>query len=145
MDDQAIPYNRKIDQIGLVGELKDLYTDGLRDDVKADMSKKGANRAEGDLFDAMLVTAESRSVDTDGLLKLYEKKQITRDQFLSAIKANVSPLGKFLSENDIEKISTKTSSVSLRVARKKGVALVLLDCVRGISEAVMGKKVKKAA
>lgn len=137
MDDTKTPFDKRIDQIGLANELVKLYADPLKDALKEKFGKNQTQRAEGDLFDAILVESESRSIDPEHLLKLFEKKKIDRGQLLSALKVKVDACEEFLSREQVDGIAEKTKTTALRITRKKGVAVALLDCVRGICDAVM--------
>lgn len=141
MDEQTLkaPFDKRIDQIGMANELVKLYTEDLKDGVKDSLTKKQADRAEGELFDAILVKSESRSIDADAIIELFVKRKISRQQLCSALKVNVDACEEFLSREVVDGMSTTKATTSLRITRKKGVALVLLDCLRGISAAILPK------
>jgi hypothetical protein len=129
----------RIDQLGFAGELeRSLFLKNLRATAKQNLQDKGVERAEGDYFAALLVESERATTDPDKLLRLYERGKISRAQLVSALSVTREPCKKFLSLDDLAKISTTEPATSrLTVTRKKGVQIELVDMVKTLA-AVLG-------
>ena len=137
MDEAKIPFDKRIDQIGMAAELQKNFADALKSSVKVTMLEKSAERAEGDFFDAVITTSTSRSIDPEDLFRLLKQEKITSKQFLSALKVNVDKCEEFLSRVDVEKLATRGApTTTLRISRKKGVTVALVDCLKAIGSAI---------
>lgn len=127
----------RVDAIGFVNELVAHFANELKTKVKSGMMEKGAERAEGDAFDALLVAGEISTVDPAKFLRKYEKGEISKKDFLSAISVARGKAEEFMAPRDLDLISdTKASSPSLRVTRKKGVNPTLVESVKAVGAAV---------
>jgi hypothetical protein len=137
-DTPPLPRDVRVDHLGLVGELVRQFAEPLKARVKASMDERETDRVEGDRFEALLVAGGVvQTIDPAKFLRLYERKLITRAQLLSALRVSADPAGEFLSRADIEKISEfKPSAAQLRVKRKAGVEVGLVEAVRSLAAAV---------
>ncbi|HSZ58630.1 MAG TPA: hypothetical protein VK797_23380 [Tepidisphaeraceae bacterium] len=129
----------RTDDLGFVNELWTHFDQTIKPLVKGNLTHKGARRGAGEFFDCILAGGGAREeVDPAKFLKLYEGKKISREEFLSALKVALKPLGKFLSQKQIDAISRSAGIVqpSLTVNRIKGVEFTLVDAVKAIARAV---------
>ena len=134
--ERAVGNDRRVDQIGYVAELVKQFADPAKAALKLRMAQREIDLAEGSKFQALLVAGVSIGVvDPARLLKLYESKQITRQQFLSAITVRNEPCRQFLSRDAIDAISAqKPAEPRLTVSRRKGVEISLVEAVRELAE-----------
>lgn len=134
--ERAVGNDRRVDQIGYVAELVKQFADPAKAALKLRMAQREIDLAEGSKFQALLVAGVSIGVvDPARLLKLYETKQITRQQFLSAITVRNEPCRQFLSRDAIDAISAqKPAEPRLTVSRRKGVEISLVEAVRELAE-----------
>jgi hypothetical protein len=134
--ERAVGNDRRVDQIGYVAELVKQFAEPAKAALKLRMAQREIDLAEGSKFQALLVGGGSIGVvDPARLLKLYEGKQITRQQFLSAITVRNEPCRQFLSRDAIDAISAqKPAEPRLTVSRRKGVEISLVEAVRELAE-----------
>jgi hypothetical protein len=134
-----------IDRIGDINELVKQYQKPLIDKIKSSMSSGDVVIA--DRFEGLLVTGESTTVDAEGFVKLWEEGKITRAQFVRGIIVSTSEAKKILAEKDLDRISTvKPTAPSLRVARRDGVQIEVVDAIKRLSLEMLDKpKVGQAA
>jgi hypothetical protein len=137
-EERTIARDIRVDQIGFVGELQKQFVEPLKATLKARMGERQIDVCEGEYFSALLVEGGTLSVvDAGKFVRLYESKSITRAEFLSAIAVRNDPCRAFLSGKELAAISEQTpASPQLRVSRKKGVEVRLVDAVKGIASAI---------
>jgi hypothetical protein len=127
----------RVDHLGFVNELTKHFADPLKQQIKLRMNERKLDLAEGDFFEGLLVRGESSSIDPAKYLKLFEKGRITRADFLSALSIKRTAATVFLSEKEVDAISDATPATpQLRVSRRKGVEIKLVDAVRGLADAI---------
>lgn len=132
-----MPRDVRLDHIGFVDELQKQFANPLKTKVKADFAGKSIERASGDCFDGLVVTGTRLTVDPEKFLRLFERKAITRAQFVAAISVGRDAAIDCVSREDLAKISTEAPTTpSLRVGRIKGVEINLVDAVRSIAAAI---------
>ena len=79
----------------------------------------------------MLALGSVTITDAERGLRIYERKRLTRAQFLSAIAVRVKPLTAFMSSDAIDAISgSAPRRSSLTVKRKKAVEASLAIAVQ---------------
>lgn len=135
MENEKVPRDQRIDQIGFAAELQKHYADDLKTAVKMRMAENATPRAEGDFFEALLIADQTRkSIDAAKIFKLLEQQKITKKQLLSAITIKLDAAREFLSREQLDKLCDQTpASPTLRVTRKHGVELKLVDALAGLS------------
>ena len=137
MNEAATPRDVRVDQIGFAAELQKQHVDHLKSAVKVRMTGEGLDRVEGDYFEGQLVETSASTVDPGKLLAMYAKDNITRAQLLSCLSVKKEPLAAFLTGEQISAMSTTTGGTpQLRVSRKKGVELKLVDAVKGLGDSI---------
>jgi hypothetical protein len=142
MDSETpIPRDKRVDQIGFVKEADEKHAKLLKGDVKLSMINKDQQRVAGDFFEGQLVTFVPATVNPAKFLKLFEQEKITRAQFLAAVSVNTGPCEKFLSGDQLAKISDLGERVTqLRVGRIKGVECKLVDAIAGLADEVLASR-----
>jgi hypothetical protein len=134
---ETLPRDVRVDHLGFVGELADEFAKPLRDRVKTDLEERGTPRVSGDAFQGLLVMVRSSWIDADKFLRLYERKKMSRAQFLAAISVKKEPALQVLSGQDLAAITSEGNATpSLRVTRIKGVEVSLIEAVKTIAAAV---------
>ena len=133
-----IPFDKRIDEIGNAEDFVSEFVKDRRKGLKETLLAKGAERAEGDSHQAIIVESESRTVDAAALLKLLQKGKIRESDFFSAIKASAEKCEKFLSQNDLEKICTRVTTKSMKISQKKKAPIDLVACLKRLSSAIFG-------
>lgn len=133
-------HDARIDQLGFAKELDRHFTEPLNGEVKQALLARSIDRATGDHFEAVLVTPTETTVDADKFLKLYEKKAISRAQFLAAIAIRKKQALIAVSGDDLAKISVvEPGSPRLSVPRIKGFEPTLADCIASLAAAIAGR------
>lgn len=131
----------RIDTLGFVGELQKQLADDLKTEVKIAMSTKGAYRAEGDHFEAVLAPRPTHVADAAKWMSLYEDGKITRRQFLAAVRVSNESALEAISGEQLAKISrTIEGAPALCVKRIKGVEPSLLKAIEQLSTIVASKQ-----
>jgi len=129
----------RIERIGLVEELKKHFTDDLRTGVKLSLVEKGANVAESEHFEGLLVQSERSTIDPAKWLKLYTDGLITRKQFLGALTVVNKAAYEILTPPQIARISSTTpGEPQLRITRKTGPEFEIGELVRRLSAEFSG-------
>jgi hypothetical protein len=133
----AVVRDVRVDRIGFVNELVKNYADALKTGVKVAMLDKSAERAAGDYFDALLVQGSTRTIDPKDLYKLLKSGAINEKQFCSAVTVKLDACGEFLSRDQIARLADeRPSSPQLRITRKKGVSIGLVEAIKAVSDAI---------
>jgi hypothetical protein len=125
--------DRRLTLIRVISTLaaEDGYLDQLKDDVKKTMKEKEADFAQSDFAIGQLRSSGERSfIPVKKLYALVKDRKISMDQFLECVKVSAKPLKKFLSGEEIEKIScaSPAGDGSLFTELKPGVSLDI-DCM----------------
>ena len=137
MPEPLIPRDVRVDQLGFASELQKQHVDNLKSAVKVRMDGEGLTRVEGDYFEGLLVPQDVTSIDPAKLLALYAKDKITRAQLLSCLSVKKEPLAVFLTGGQIAAMSeTKPGTPQLRVTRKKGVEVKLVDALKKLGDSI---------
>lgn len=136
--------DKRIDQLGFLSDLQKHYGDDLKTAVKVVMTEKDADRAAGDLFDALLVQSAVSTADPDQFLQLFFDGVITRAQLVASIRVSNDAALDAIGREKLESISsTKPGSPALRISRKKGVEISLVKALQelalGIAQLVTSK------
>lgn len=129
--------DQRIDHIGFVNELTKHFADPAKDRVKHAMALKGADRAEGDFFDALLVGGETRTIDARKFMQLLDRGRLTHSQFSQCIHVNKKAVEEFLCGEEIDRISTTSPRTpALYVTRKKDAQIELVDAIRSLGAVI---------
>jgi hypothetical protein len=119
----------RIDRIGFVNELVKYFADPLKEKVKADHPGKALLTA--DYFDAIITTPNETHIPLEKWFALFDAGTIDRKQFMEGLKVSTTVAGKVLDEKTFKRVSkTAPGSRQLRITRKKGVEVKLVDAVR---------------
>jgi len=80
----------------------------------------------------------SEKIDPVKWFRLFEAGKISRAAFLECLSVQREAAKEYLSVREIDRISTAAPqpTLSLKVTRKKGVEILLVDAVRSISQAI---------
>ncbi len=132
----TVSRDARVDTLGFCN-LVQHFADDLKSDIKVRMTSDGIDRVAGDFFEALLTQPVESTVDPAKLLKLFEGEKITRAQLLSALSVRKEPLKKFLSGDQIEKMSDAARGTPrLNVTRIKDVDVKLVDAVKALARAI---------
>jgi hypothetical protein len=135
--DKKIAREIRVDRIGFANELVKQFADGLKDDVKARMKSEELDVVEGDFFEGKYVQGTVGTVDPVRVFKLIKSGRLKESEFLQCIRVERGKLEEFLSGRDIDALSSfAPSTPQLRVSRKKGVEVKLVDALRGLNQAI---------
>lgn len=137
----SVHRDQRVDPIGFVKELQDQHADGLKQAVKGRMEAGDLERVRGDFFEGLLVRPNAAPVDPSDLLRLYERKSITREELCSALSVKKEPLAEFLTQRQIDKLAGEGTPATPRlcVSRIKGVEVTLVEAMIGLSESLPKK------
>lgn len=127
-----------IDRIGYVNELVSQFVNDAKTKLKNKFLLSDTKTGEGDQFTATFISGgETLSADPAKLLKMHEAGKITTKQLVSALRVNNEAAAVFLSKEQLRKISTASpQSPTLRITRKKGVQIQLVDALKGLNAAI---------
>ena len=132
-----LPRDKRADLLGYVNELVRRFADTIKTELKVRMTNEELDRVAGDVFEAVLTRPFESTVDPAKLLKLYDEEKISRAQYLSATRVVKEPLEKFLSGDQIARMSSSAPGTPrLNLKRIGTVEVKLVDAVRALSESV---------
>lgn len=135
----VIPRDARIDHIGFVTELQKQFVEPLKGDVKGRMLANDAREVQGDFFTAQLAGVGS-SVGTLDPVKVFRRvKQglLTEAQFLECCRIERGKLEEYVSGKDLDRMTEFVPATpQLRITRKKGVELKLVDALKGLGSAI---------
>lgn len=127
----------RVDHVGFCNELVKHFAEPTKVAVKNRLLERELDLAEGDFFEGLLIRTCSSVIDPGKLLRLFEKRQITREQFVSAISVRREAAKDFLPGIELAEISEEMPAIaSLRITRRKGVEVKLADALRGLGEVI---------
>lgn len=137
----------RIDELGVVNELWDHFDDEVKPLVKTHLKEMGAKRGRGEFFEGLLAGGEhpGRAINPAKFLKLFQKGDISRKEFLSALRISIETAGQFLPEKKLNSICDKLPAPepSLTVSRIKGTDFNLLEAVKNIAKSIEKKQALK--
>lgn len=137
--------DKRIDYLGLIGELNRHYADDIKEAVKQEMALKKAARVEGDLFYGLLTVPDFTSIDVGEFVNLCRKMKIPESRYRQALTVNKKAALEVLSGEQLGRISTiKPGSPTLTPRRLIEAPPDLLTAVKEITAAVEAK-VRNAA
>jgi hypothetical protein len=126
----------RVDRLGFVKELADQYGGPIRDAMKAAMEE--GERVEGDFFEGLLAGSTSTTINKAALLRMYEAKKLTKAEFLDCIEGSVSGAKRRIDPKLLKTLcKTSEGSCSLRIARKKGVQVELVDALKALNAEIL--------
>ena len=125
-----------IDQIGFLKELEDQRGKPLKDAVKNHMSAAEKDDFDAEYFDAKLVHGTVQTVDPARFFRLWKRGVIKDADFLACITVQRGKANEFMSDRDLDAISDARDTTSLRVTRKKGVEVKLVDALKGVADGI---------
>lgn len=130
-------HDARIDQLGFAKEVAKHFMEPLNGEVKQAMLSRGIDRATGNHFEAVLASPNETTIDSDKFLRKYEKKEMSRAQFLAAICIRKKEALVALSGDELAKISiVEPGTPRLTVPRLKGFEPSLADCITNLAEAI---------
>lgn len=139
MADKEIVVGRdaRVDHAGFCGELDATFNKPLRGKIKDSMLGKKLDLAEADYFQGVLISGWSSDVDKVKFLEAFEKGEISKKDFLAAIEVKKGVCKEFIAPRRLNELCHKpTRYESLRIERKKGVEIKLVDAAEGIARAI---------
>lgn len=136
---QGVRRDVRVDRIGLVNELVKNWIegkDGVKARVKAGM--KPGETVEGDLFTGRLDGCTESVIDASKLLKLLEKRAVSRPEFCSMIGVKVAVAKQVLDARTFARLCRSYPGTDrLTVERKDRVELTLVRAVTLLGEALL--------
>lgn len=141
----TIPRDGRLDEIGVVKELARHFDKEVIPAVKGRMAERGQELAEADVFQGLLATGTTETIDPDKFLALFEAGTLTREQFVQCISVRKGSredpgASRYLSGAQISAISRKTKNTpALTVTRIKGVEAKLLETVEQLGARALAK------
>jgi hypothetical protein len=133
----ALPRDVRVDPMGFIAELQKRHGDNLKTKVKVRMLNDEIDRVAGDFFEGLLVQGQTRTVDPKKMLAKFKAGEVSEKDLLSCLSVRREAALEFMSERELDAISTIGSAQpALRVTRKKGVELELVKAVNGLGESI---------
>jgi hypothetical protein len=129
----------RVDRVGLVNELYDLWAAPMQKKIKDDMARDGLELVEGDSHEGLLIQTTTSSIDAARFFKLFECGVIKKSEFLAAITINKAAAKKLMSEAEMLRMSTiEPGTPRFTIVRQKGITLTLRQAIEGITHATAG-------
>jgi hypothetical protein len=136
----AVVRDVRIDRIGFASELQKQYVDDVKSAVKSDMLERETTLAEGDYFEARLVAGGTvGTIDPRKFHRLIDRGSLKLADFLACCRIDRGKAEELVAGKDLDRMSEfRPASPQLRVTRKKGVEIKLVDALKGLGAAIGG-------
>jgi hypothetical protein len=137
IESQAIARDVRVDRIGFANELSKQFADKLKADVKTRMAEEKLELVEGEYFEGKFVQGTVGTVDPRKVYRLIKSGKLSESQFLECVRVDRGKLEQYLAGKDIDRLSDfSPATPQLRVTRKKGVEVKLVDALKGLNAAL---------